>query len=136
MKVKYIIILVIITILITGCGQQREEYILDGYNDCDEYFDDGFRKYTDYCKYYYDEEADQIFAENEYYTKVSKDYIILVKDYFDNFPSEFMSEPEKYDFDSSCVTEDDYFYKNSQNGDYDVCLYDVESHTLYYIHDN
>ena len=105
-------------------------------DDCDEYFDDGFRKYTDYCKYYYDQSFDATFSENSYYTAVSKDYVTVIKQYFNNFQSQFMSEPDKYDFDSSCITEGDYYYRKEEGGGYDVGLYDLESHTLYYIHDN
>lgn len=61
---------------------------------------------------------------------------MLLKQYFNNFQSEFMSEPDKYDFDSSCITEGDYYYRKEEGGGYDVGLYDLESHTLYYIHDN
>jgi hypothetical protein len=93
-------------------------------------------KYTDYCKYYYDEASDRTFEESKYYTELSKDYITVVKNYFEKFPSEFMSEPDKYDFHISYITEGDFYYINSKDGDYDVYLYDVESHTLYYIHDN
>jgi hypothetical protein len=45
LRVKLIIILGISTILIIGCGQERKEFVLDGYNACDEYFDDGFKIY-------------------------------------------------------------------------------------------
>ena len=122
--------------VITGCGNNTKKFILDGYKSCDEYFDDGFRKYTDYCKYYYDQSFDATFSENSYYTAVSKDYVTVIKQYFNNFQSQFMSEPDKYDFDSSCITEGDYYYEKQEGSSHDVCLYDVESHTLYYIHDN
>ena len=131
----FFILLSLITIMV-GCGQERKEFILDGYYSSDEYFDEGFRKYTDYCKYYYNENADQIFAESQYYTKVAEDNICGVKKNFEDFPSEFMSEPDKYDFDSACITEGDFYCRYSEEGIFDVCLYDVETHTLYYIHNN
>ena len=108
MKANGIIIIGIsVAMVITGCGNNTKEFILDGYKSCD-----------------------------EYYTVVSKDYVKVIKQYFNNFQSEFMSEPDKYDFDSSCITEGDYYYRKEEGGGYDVGLYDLESHTLYYIHDN
>ena len=73
---------------------------------------------------------------NVYYNALEQDYVKVIKQYFNNFQSEFMSEPDKYDFDSSCITEGDYYYRKEEGGGYDVGLYDLESHTLYYIHDN
>ena len=52
MKANGIIIIGIsVAMVITGCGNNTKEFILDGYKSCDEYFDDGFKKYTDYCKF-------------------------------------------------------------------------------------
>lgn len=137
MKANGIIIIGIsVAMVITGCGNNTKEFILDGYKSCDEYFDDGFKKYTDYCKYYYDKSFDVTFSENSYYTVVSKDYVKVIKQYFNNFQSEFMSEPDNMILISSCITEGDYYYRKEEGGGYDVGLYDLESHTLYYIHDN
>ena len=91
MKANGIIIIGIsVAMVITGCGNNTKEFILDGYKSCDEYFDDGFKKYTDYCKYYYDKSFDVTFSENSYYTVVSKDYVKVIKQYFNNFQSEFV----------------------------------------------
>lgn len=54
----------------------------------------------------------------------------------------------EYDFDNDIITAGDYVYIDSKEGkkigssyyekfdDYNVCLYDIDSHTLYYIHNN
>lgn len=140
-------IIVIVTCLfavlcLSGCGNEAEKYIIKGYNQSDEYFDDGFQDYTDYCKYYYDSYYDEEYAKDDNYTEITADNIDTVKNYFISFPYENMSNSDAYDFDVSIVTEGDYYciidesdYSNNRE-DYDVYLYDKESHILYYIHNN
>lgn len=137
MKEKYMFIaMIVIALLLSGCESEKNECVLEGYKSCDEYFSDGFRKYTDYCRYYYNESFDTVFAGNACYTKLTEDCISVVRNYFENFPYKYMDEPDKYDFDTSCITEGDYYYKKESDGAYDIGLYDTESHTLYYIHNN
>jgi len=37
-----------------------EKAIPSGYTDCVEHYEDGFMDYTDYCKYFYTQEADAV----------------------------------------------------------------------------
>ena len=118
--------------------------ILSGYEDCEEHFEEGFQDYTDYCKYYYDQEDDERFAKNKRYEMVGND-IGIVKGYFKDCRRCMKMEGRisEYDFDSSCITEDDYVYIDADYDDewdtcwsYDVYLYDIDEHILYFIHNN
>ncbi len=140
---KRILIVLLAGVFLVGCDRAG---ILNGYTDCEEYFDEeGFADYTDYCKYYYEEGSESRFAENGLYERVGTS-IKVVKEYFENCQSmmELGDRGDDYDFDDSCISEDDYVYMDVKNegsdlrkfDDYDVFLYDVEGHTLYFIHNN
>lgn len=52
-------------IYISGCSSFSDKSILKGYIDKEEYFaKDGFRDYTDYYKYHY-EESNNLFLEGK-----------------------------------------------------------------------
>lgn len=122
-----------------------------GYVKCEEYYEDGFMDYTDYCKYYYTEKEDGIFAEDDRYKKIKKSDIKRVKGYFDHCGSMMGNQDRSvdFDFDSKCISTDDYVYIDTREGethvdtlvydkydDYSVYLYDRENHILYYVHNN
>lgn len=68
-----------------------------------------------------------------------------VINYFYNFEQ---LEKENYDFNCNNINEGDYYYIKTKEGEkigdskydkydnYSIYLYDIESHTLYYIHSN
>ena len=91
-----------------------------------------------YCKYFYKESEDKKFEENSYYSIVTKENIDDIKSYFDKFPYESMEDSNKYDFETDNINEGDYYSlrAGSNNDNYSVFLYDVNSHILYYIHYN
>ena len=78
------------------------------------------------------------FEENSYYSIVTKENIDDIKSYFDKFPYESMEDSNKYDFETDNINEGDYYSlkAGSNNDNYSVFLYDVNSHILYYIHYN
>lgn len=140
-RITLIFILLLILTIMIGCERQRNESILDGYDSCEEYYEDGFQDSTDYCKYFYSKDDDQMFVNSDYYEVVTSDNIDYSKKYFENFPYECMPQPDKYNFDISTITEGDYIYvgKDSETAEsrqYTVSLYDIENSTLYYIHHN
>lgn len=111
-----------------------------GYYEKQEYFDkEGFQDYTDYCKYYYTEEYDEKFAKNKDYSYVNEEDIPEIISYFEEFEGWMLPErANEYDFDKSRITVGDYVRIDSEGIDinFDVYFYDVETHILYYIHNN
>ncbi len=111
-----------------------------GYYNKEEYFEENaFMDYTDYCKYYYKEEYDEKFAKDKKYSEVKEEDIPEVLKYFDEFEGWMLPErANEYDFDKTQITPGDYVRIESQgvNVSFDVYLYDVETHILYYIHNN
>ncbi len=150
-RVKRIIVIASICIVIigalSGCASLTNPGILDGYTDCEEHFDsDGFQDYTDYCKYYYgDSKTWDQFEQSSLYEPVGE-RIDLVKGYFENMEDwmDTQERSDEFDFDPACITAGDYVYIDSEypeNGpnqysNYDVYLFDVEEHVLYFVHNN
>ena len=134
---------------ISGCSLQKA--IPSGYIECEEHFEDGFMDYTDYCKYYYKEGSEDIFAAHKGYEKVKEEETQNIRGYFDHCGSMMKAQERgaEFDFDPQCITVGDYVYIETKEGEqlgeqdryekydaYSVYLYDRESHTLYYVHNN
>ena len=134
---KLILSIIFLAMLFTACDS-REDQVLKGFSNCEEYYSDGFQDYTDYCKYYYSKKEDEKFAESHYYSIVTKENIDNIKKYFNEFPSELMGDSNMYDFDFTKITEGDYYNikEDSNDDNYSVYLYDSDEHVLYYIHYN
>ena len=152
-KIRLIIFLFLLIVnVFTGCSMRfSNSAVLPGYVDKVEFFDeDGFQDYTDYCKYFYDENGAQKFYESERYQFVGKNEIDNVKGYFENLEMcmESMGRSAEYDFNDNCISEGDYVFINTKEGtpvgntyygkyeNYSVYFFDTESRTLYYIHNN
>lgn len=146
MKKIYIFTTVIFCILIIGYIV-HDKAIIRGYYDKDEYYDpEGFQDYTDYCKYYYDEEYDSEFSENKLYSLAGEENISEIVDIFSDFRQQMSlaNRFDEYDFDENVITSDDYVYIKSKEYDsdferydsYTVYFYDTAEHVLYYIHSN
>lgn len=153
MKRRIVLILsVFIMVMFCSCSFSSvlEPAILQGYKSSDEHFDpDGFQDYVDYCKYYYNEEFDRNFKNNEMYSEIQNEDIENIISYFDDFKGWMKIEQrmDEYDFDNSIITAGDYYHLDTKEGDfgdpdinkfvdYSLYFYDIESHTLYYIHSN
>lgn len=134
---RNILCIILCMILLSACSSKSNE-IIEGYSNCEEYYSNGFQDYIDYCKYFYKESEDKKFEENSYYSIVTKENIDDIKSYFDKFPYESMEDSNKYDFETDNINEGDYYSlkAGSNNDNYSVFLYDVNSHILYYIHYN
>ena len=114
-------------------------------SDC--YYSDGFQDYTDYCKYYYAKQENVLeeVKNNPYFKPVTPDDITELNSYFDNFEGwlEYVEYQDKYDFQRNDIDTEDYFYiendeisEKHKYWDYDVYFFDVQTKTLFFIHNN
>ena len=113
---------------------------------------DGFQDYTDYAKYIYDNITIQDLKSSEYFTMTTAndvEEILLHIDDFEGWVEACGGElKENYDFDKSIVSEGDFFYIETKEGEsigqrtyrkfenYDVYYFDVDAQILYYFHNN
>ncbi|MBR0134984.1 MAG: hypothetical protein IJM18_02185 [Clostridia bacterium] len=142
----------LLTALFCGCEKLDLQYrgIPSGFIGSEEHMDEeGFRQYTDYCKYYYP--GPEKFVKNKRYKPVSEVGTETVKGYFDDMETRLQAfgRLEEYDFDPAMISEDDLVRIVTKEGEpvgcsgryeeyanYDVWLFDTETNTLYYIHNN
>lgn len=145
---KKILITIILILLLTACDGTMNTEIPKGYTTKTEYYDkEGIQDHTDYAKYVYD----KVIVENDdNYTKVNENDIENIKSYFNDFKDvmESLERLNEYDFDINSITENDYVRIITKEGtpigdstygkfdNYSVFLFDNETLTLYYIHNN
>ena len=142
------IYLILIILLLSGCTATNK-YIPKGYIEKEEHYDkEGFQDYTDYAKYIYN--TKDIVSNNKDYNIVTSDNIEDLTEYFNEFKlvMESQNRLKEYDFNINQITEGDYFKiitkeytDTSSNEDskfynFSVYLFDTETLTLYYIHNN
>ena len=147
-KAKYLSLLIMIFILLTSCSA-APKYVPNGFTKSEEHFDkDGFQDYTDFCIYTYD--SADCFINNSNYSIITDNDIENLKCYFDNFQGWMETEERlnEYSFDSNSISLGDYFHIETKEGEqigggkyakydnYDVYFFDIETMTLYYIHNN
>lgn len=119
----------------------QDRNIVQGYYKLETYDDEyKFQHYTEYHKYYYNENKDKDFYK--LYDKIESEDIEKIKLYCDNF-KEIMEAQDmlsEYDFDESLIDESNYFNiikpskANKEFYDYTVYIYDTSEHLLYYLH--
>lgn len=114
--------------------------------------EDAFQDYTDYAKYIYDNITIQDLEYSGYFTITTADNVneilLLIND-FEGWAEACGGElKENYDFDKSIVSEGDFFYIKTKEGEpigqrtyrkfenYDVYYFDVDAQILYYFHNN
>ena len=145
---KKILIVTVIILLLTACGGTMNTEIPKSYISKTEYYDkEGIQDHTDYAKYVYD----KIIVENDdNYIKVNENDIENIKSYFNDFKDAMESQNRlnEYDFDINSITENDYVRIITKEGtpigdstygkfdNYSIFLFDSETLTLYYIHNN
>ncbi len=158
LKKKIIIILSVLVILLIGIGFLINELSSIVYenpviaslpqadtSDC--YYSDGFQDYTDYCKYYYAKQENILeeVKNSPYFKPVTYDDITELNSYFDNFEGwlEYVKYKDNYDFQRNDIDTEDYFYiENDEISEkhkywyYDVYFFDVQTQTLFFIHNN
>lgn len=144
---KKILITITLILLLTGCNGTMNAEIPKGYISKIEHYDtEGIQDHTDYAKYVYD----KIIVENDNNYKLVQDDINNIKSYFNDFKSVMESKERlnEYDFDIDSITENDYVRIITKEGtaigdstygkfdNYSIFLFDGETLTLYYIHNN
>ena len=143
-SVLLVSVLLFLMVGIAGCALQGE-FVLDGYSDCEEYFEDGFGDSVDYCKYFYTKEDDALFQNSVDYKEVTDAEISDLIAYFEEYRQTMSKYQDKYDFNVSAVNagdyyvlEDDYLTEETSipYSNYTLYYYDIETHTLYHIHSN
>lgn len=126
-----------------------DEYILEGYSNQTSLNTGSVPDFSIYNKYYYDEYMDQKFIDSGLYQKVEEINIQYISEYFDYIKRQFKNEGmgDGFDFDNNVITVGDYFHISTKEGQkisdaeygkfdiYKVYLYDMETHTLYFIHE-
>ena len=121
-----------------------------GYINKEEHYDPhGFQDYTDYCKYRY--ASADAFRYSAAYRLVTAYDVDEIKGYFDDF-RQWMETGKRigeYDFDPACIGAGDYVRIETKEGQrigrsgfyrkydsYSLYYFDIDSLTLYYIHNN
>jgi len=163
LKKKIIIILSVVFVAVVAVGYLINRIssinyvnpVMASLPKCDSsecYYSDGFQDYTDYCKYYYDEQ-DNILDEvknSQYFKIITSDDITEINNCFDNFEGwlKYVDYKDKYDFQRDIIDTEDYFYiENNETSEkyagysdkysaYNVYFFDVQTKTLYFIHNN
>lgn len=140
--------LIVITVVsLSGCRSSLDTNIIKEFSSKNEYYDsEGFKDYTDYAEYYY--ENSNKFSESKIYKKVSKIDIEELTEFFEDY-SQWIVYRDGYEnwfsFDyKSQLKENDYFILNIKNSaepygkfhNYDIYYFDVEKSILYYFHNN
>ena len=149
-KKKYIILIIFIFFILLSVLIPKSLFygIPIGYISKEEYYqEDGFQDYTDYAKYIYS--SDIFIKINNKFRKLREEDVNNIKSYFDNFDYYVRKEwASKYKFDKSIITEGDYVRIKTKEGEpransiygkydyYSICFFDMETLTLYYIHND
>lgn len=147
-----IIVLVVFSVCVLGIFFLNylisDNNVIKGYYKAEECFDSfSTQDSVDYCKYYYTSEYDAIFSNR--YSEISEENIPEIKEYFNKF-KEWMDACDRlneYDFDENIIDNNDFcllYDKSNYNNSieykkfeyFTIHFYDVNSHTLYYIHAN
>lgn len=158
LKKKIIIILSALVVVLIGIGFLINELSSIVYenpviaslpqadtSDC--YYSDGFQDYTNYCKYYYVKQENILeeVKNSPYFKPVTLGDITELNSYFDNFEGwlEYVEYKDEYDFQRNDIDTEDYFYiendkisEKHKYWDYDVYFFDVQTQTLFFIHNN
>lgn len=119
------------------------------------YEKDGWREYTDYAKYYYDDVTVDDLNDSGYFHEVTVDDVENLKSYYSDFYGCWVATYhvfdeyfDKFDFKIDQIEAGDYFYIDTLEGqpigdryylkfeNYTVYYFDLESQTLYYLHNN
>lgn len=148
-------LLLVITLLLSLSSSTYQAPVLASlpdYKNNEFYTSGGFQDYTDYAKYTYDSVTVENLELSKYFTKMSSqdvEEILLHIDNFEEWVETIGGElKENYDFDRSIVTEGDFFYIKTKDGEpigrgiygkfdnYSVYYFDIDAQILYYFHNN
>lgn len=152
-RVRYVLLFSLILSIMTGCSAGDDLLsALPGYSSSEYYTTGGFQDYTDYAKYTYDSLSQEDIIATGYFVTMTEADIPNILSYIENFEGwvEIVGGEveENYDFDKSILSEGDFFYIKTKEGEpigqstygkfdnYSIYFLDVESSVLYYFHSN
>ncbi len=132
-------------LLLPGCSSARRLGIPKGYTAKEEHFDrSASQDRTDWCRYSYKDA--EPFGKDGRYRKISGAEIEDIRGYYEDFRSwmEIEGRSGEFDFDPGCITEGDWVYIRTREGqgpngkyqDYSVCFFDADTCVLTYIRHN
>ena len=147
------IVLSSILLGLLGCDYHKlnNDVSLPKYDSEECYWGEGVQDYTDFCKYFYDENSVKSFETHNKFKQVTDSDIENIKSYFEDFQRwvEMENYYEKYDFEyQSQIKEGDYYCIVTKEGkkigegvyekfdSYDVYYVDMSKCVLYFIHSN
>lgn len=149
MKKTIVLLCALFVCFSTGCGLFRDPVIasLGSYRTKELYTEGEVQDFTDYGKFTFDEAHPE---ESGYFEPLTEEGMQTFCRYLDDFErlvgSLRESDPEgelasHYDFDRGVLSPDDYWYLSTdpddpEYGKYTVYLFDTETLTLYYFHNN
>lgn len=149
MKNKILVLILIIVLsfaFIYNLSQFQNPVIesLGKYETKQIYYDDGFMDYTDFGKYTY---SSVNLEKNRYFQKINDNETVTINAHIrtieDAVESIKLSDKTdelvlNYTFNRSCIDNEDYFYiKYGVSFDcFDMYIFDTQSNTLYYFHNN
>ncbi len=148
-------ILSAIMLLLSLCGCTYQDPVLASlpeYKNEEFYTSGGFQDFTDYAKYTYDSITVETLESSKYFIVTTDEDMEEILSHIDNF-EEWVETiggelKENYDFDKTVVSEGDYFYIKTKDGEplgegtygkfdnYSVYYFDVDAQILYYFHNN
>ena len=125
---------------------------LPDYESKEFYTSGGFQDYTDYAKYTYDNITLQDLESSKFFTITTADdveeILLHIKDFERWVEACGGKLKENYDFDKTIVSEGDFFYIETKDGEpigqgtygkfdnYTVYYFDIETQIMYYFHNN
>lgn len=125
---------------------------LPDYESREFYTSGGFQDYTDYAKYFYDSITAQDLESSEHFTVTTDEDVEEILLHIDDFERAVAVTAEElrenYDFDKSIVSEGDFFYIETKEGEpigqgfyekfhnYSVYYFDIDAQIMYYFHHN
>ncbi|MBR3593462.1 MAG: hypothetical protein IKL44_02195 [Clostridia bacterium] len=132
---------VCLAIIFTLVGCQNEEHILSSYDKKECYYEDGFRDYTHYCKYYYNEQTIKQYEKQSHFKKVTADNINLLRERLITYNDYVDSQKyfDKYDFNyKEQIKTGDLFclIDKSDPSSFDLYYVDFDKCIVYYFHNN
>lgn len=110
------------------------------------YSSGGFQDYTDYSEYHFNDRTIEKFKDSKWYTQVTDEDVDYIKSYFENFERwlDHCWYADNYSFDKDeQINAGDYFRiynrydaEEKKYYNYDVYYVDLETNTVYFIHNN
>ena len=152
-KIVLIVLTFVLTFGLFGCSYT--DPVMDSLPDYKSkffYTSGGVQDFTDYAKYTYDSITTEDLSASKYFNVTTaedvKEILLHIEDFEGRVETVGGELKENYDFDKTVVSEGNYFYIKTKDGDpigqgtygkfdnYTVYYFDFATQTLYYFHNN